>query len=155
MQRVVVDPLTLRVVARYMRAGWTYLNGTYTNIAHSPTKWRVEEMANGEPIPATRGFGEDAPVMHVYELPVLETYARKKSETLNVRLDGEAVRQFTHFHYQDKGPAIRQKILDGTKTLFDEIAKSLREGPDQADRLAIFEKLRPEFERKLVWKKVT
>jgi hypothetical protein len=149
------DPLAFRVAVAYLkRAGWQYLNSTYTNISYSPQKWRVEEMASGEPIPSSRNFGEDGPSMHVYELPGLEQYVKKKTDSLRgVTLSPEVVRQYAHLHGDDKGPVIRQKIIDGHKTLFHEIEKSLKED-QQTEVLSAFHKLLPELERKLVWKKV-
>ncbi len=65
----------------------------------------------------------------------------------------DTVRQYAHLHGDDKGSVIRQKIIDGHKTLFHEIEKSLKED-GQTETLAAFHKLLPELEHKLVWKKV-
>ena len=149
-----MDPLAPIVAARYLKqAGWTFINTKYTNISHSPGKWRVEEMANGEPIPSTRNFGGEGAQMHLYEMPGLESITKKHDALRGVRLSPEAVRQYAHLHGDDKGPVIRQKIIDGYKALFQEITKSLQED-GQTDTLGVFHKLLPELERKLVWKKV-
>ncbi len=150
-----MDPLAPRVVARYLKqAGWTHINSTYTNMSYNPSKWRIEEMANGDPIPSMHNFGEGGPEMHVYELPGLEAYVKRKTEALRgVSLGPDTVRQYAHMHVDDKGSVLRQKIIDGHKTLFQEIAKSLKED-GQTDTLAAFQKMLPELEHKLVWKKV-
>jgi hypothetical protein len=148
------DALVYRVAVRYLKqAGWTYINAKYVNLSYSPTKWRVEETANGEPIPSMAAYG-DALEMHVYEMPAFGKYLSGKTQELSsVSIDPETVRRYAYLHGDDKGPVIRQKIIDGNKTLFHEIIKSLKEEGD-AHRVALFQKFVPELERKLIWKRV-
>jgi hypothetical protein len=148
-----MDPLALRVAARYMHmAGWNATNGKYVSVSWNVAKWVVEEMANGDPIPATSSFTEAGPAKHVYEMTTLKSMA-SKSALYRLFPGVETIRAGTHMHGDDKGPVVRQKIIDAYKKHFHAVTVSLKE-EDSLGELPAWEKLVPELERKLVWKKV-
>ncbi len=128
------------------------MNGKYVTVSWNPAKWQVEEMANGEPIPATSSFTEAGPARHVYEMTTLKGQASKSS--LYQLFPGvEVIRAGAHIHGDDKGPVVRQKIIDAYKKHFHAVTAGLKE-EDFGGHLSAWEKLVPELERKLVWKKV-
>lgn len=147
-----VDPLAHRVLARFLGAGWNSMNGKYADVSWNPTKWVVTEMANGEPIPAMSSFTETGPAKHVYEMTTLKSMASKSS--LYLLFPGtDTIRAGAHLLGDDKGSVVREKIIDAYKKHFAAVTASLKE-EDSQGHLSAWEKLVPELERKLVWKKV-
>jgi hypothetical protein len=142
-----------RVASRYLRgAGWNAMNGTYVTVMWNPSKWRLEEMANGEPIPATTTFGERGPEKVFHEMTTLKS-ASGNSALYRLFPSVEAIRVRAHVRTEDKGPEVRQKILNAYKAYFQEVSHSLKTEGDPAE-FSAWQKLVPELEHKLVWKKV-
>ena len=141
-----------------MRAGWlNAINGKFFSLHWDKSKWLLEEMPDGSPMPASLGFTEATKFVS-YELPILDRFVKKTELLYRVSLDAETVRMFAKFHSEDSGATVRHKLVEGTKHVLHEVLKGFEEDigqyPQAEEKLAAYKKLLPDLERKLTWKKL-
>lgn len=140
------------------QAGWlNAVNGTYFSLYWDKSKFLIEEMPDGSPIPATMSLTEKSNFDR-YQLPVLDKVFKKYELLYVISLDATTARRASGLHVEDSGPTARHKLIEGTKSVLQEVLRNLEDEvdkyPQARERLEAYKRLLPDLERKLVWKKL-
>lgn len=150
-----------RVARRWKLGGFGsggQINGTYFTLTWTRTKWRIEELADGSPIPKMTTWGEEGPPKVAYEMPNISALSSKFEHfvgtfnpTTILAMNPAPMRG------NPPGAQARENILAAHEQLIEEIRKSLREDIERGERspadLQYFERVLPEIKKRLVWKK--
>jgi hypothetical protein len=137
-----------------------YYNAKYTNVIVTKTKWIVQEMADGSPIPGTRDFGDVLPMVS-YEM---KNMASLPFEVASAIFHPRQIILAGRLKADYPGPKIREAILRGYEETIDNYTAYLKEDHGHAaqdmspmqrqEKLADFQhRIVPEVRKRLGWKK--
>lgn len=145
------------VGARHAGSYPIYYSGRYTDTTVTKTKWVVQEMADGSPIPGTRNFGESLPLVS-YEMNMASLPFDITS------FHPAAVIRAGHVQADAPGPQFRAAIVQGHEAIISDYIAYFKDDHGHAaqdmhpeerqDKLDDFQRrIVPEVRKKLVWKK--
>jgi hypothetical protein len=124
-------------------------NGMYFTLRWNKAKWRVEEMADGSPIPGSMGFGETVDLVS-WEMPQLGALLSKFDTPVHAFPD--SIKREARIQVEDKGLEVRRKLAAASNSWLQRASDELK-----ADRSVYADKVESlvgAFAPKFVWKKV-
>lgn len=127
-------------------------NSHYSDLVWSKTKWHMEELANGEPIPKTRAFGESRDLI-VHEMPNLDNFLKSKLAH-PVSIDGSTVLRRAGIKVDDRPVVARMKLVDATKEILEETLEAWSKSNNTWNSYGSLRQMLPGMLKRLKWTRI-